>query len=252
MHARREGDGIVRTQQGICGCFAARTERCSRRLFGMKKRYLRIVRRMYRALRHPRLRHRDWWQALTHALFERRLWMPCRDTVATGLAIGAFFAVMPLPLQMLFAGVVAMRFRSNVPIAMAACWLSNPLTNLPIWGFQLWLGTWLCDLTGLPMPSMPWLRNAIDWLRQKDWFEVPIPEFIAHANLGSFLLGAVVSGFLFAAIAFPLVHLFALLMPHHLPSRRHHPVKVSAFMRKIRAQREARKQARSQQKPRLP
>ena len=60
----------------------------------MKKRYLRIVRRMYRALRHPRLRHRDWWQALTHALFERRLWMPCRDTVATGLAIGMFFAAV--------------------------------------------------------------------------------------------------------------------------------------------------------------
>ena len=120
----------------------------------MKKRYLRIVRRMYRALRHPRLRHRDWWQALTHALFERRLWMPCRDTVATGLAIGLFFAVMPVPLQMIFAGVIAMRFRSNVPIAMASCWLSNPVTNVPIWAFQLFLGNWLQSLLHLPMPEI--------------------------------------------------------------------------------------------------
>ena len=217
----------------------------------MKKRYLRIVRRMYRALRHPRLRHRDWWQALTHALFERRLWMPCRDTVASGLAIGLFFAVMPLPMQMIFAGVFATRFRSNVPIAMAACWLSNPITNVPIWTFQLWLGKWLCDATGLPVPEMPWLRQAIEWLQHKDWFEVPIPQFILHANLGSFLLGALLSGVLFAAAAFGLVHLFALLMPHHLPSRRHQPVKVSAFMRKIRAQREARKLARMQP-PRQP
>jgi uncharacterized protein (DUF2062 family) len=216
----------------------------------MKKRYLRIVRRMYRALRHPRLRHRDWWQALTHSLFERRLWMPCRDTVATGLAIGLFFAVMPLPLQMIFAGVVAMRLRSNVPIAMAACWLSNPVTNVPIWAFQLWLGQWLCGLLGVQPPSMPWLKNAIAWLQQKDWFEVPIPKFIVEANLSSFLVGAILSGILLAVLAFALAHVFALWMPHHLPSRRHHPVKVSAFMRKIRAQREARRQSRNE--PRKP
>ena len=74
----------------------------------MKRRYLWLVRRAYRALRHPRLRHRGWWQALTHALFERHLWMPCRDTVATGLTIGMFFALIPVPMQMIFAGFTAM------------------------------------------------------------------------------------------------------------------------------------------------
>lgn len=170
--------------------------------------------------------------------------MPCRDTVATGLAIGLFFAVMPVPMQMIFAGVVAMRFRSNVPIAMAACWISNPVTNVPIWAFQLWLGQWLCDILGVQPPSMPWLKDAITWLQKKDWFEVPIPRFILEANLSSFLVGAVLSGILLAVLAFALAHAFALWMPHHLPSRRHHPEKVSAFMRKIRAQREARRQTR--------
>lgn len=209
----------------------------------MKKHYLRLVRRAFRTLRHRRLRHRHWWQDLTHSLFERRLWMPCRDTVATGLAIGMFFAVMPLPMQMLFAGLVAMRFRSNVPLAMAACWLSNPITNIPLWGFQLWLGKMAGDITGIPMPEMPWLRNFIEWLTQKG-FEVPIPNFIMQANLSSFVLGSLLSGFLFAGLAYALVYLLAVAMPNHLPVKPLQGHKVSAFMRKIRAQREARKQKR--------
>lgn len=207
----------------------------------MKKHYLRLVRRAFRALRHRRLRHRHWWQDLTHSLFERRLWMPCRDTVASGLAIGMFFAVMPLPLQMIFAGVVAMRLRSNVPLAMAACWISNPVTNGPIWAFQLWLGAKILDLLGLPSSEIQWVKHSLDWLKQKG-FELPIPQdLIGHAGVGSFLLGALLSGALFAAAAFALVRLLALVMPHHLPTRPLHTHKVSAFMRKIRAQREARK-----------
>lgn len=62
---------------------------------------------------------------------------------------------------------------------------------------------------------------------------------MVHA--GTFILGAIVSGFLLALLAFPLVHLFALLMPQHLPVRPNKAEKVSAFMRKIRAQREARR-----------
>lgn len=174
--------------------------------------------------------------------------MPCRDTVASGLAIGMFFAVMPLPLQMMFAGITAMRLRSNVPLAMAACWLSNPITNVPLWAFQLWLGKAVCDITGLPSPDMPWLRNWIEWIKHKDWLDEKLLDFIRHANLSNFLLGSLLSGILFAAAAFGLVHLLALVMPHHLPVRPLHTHKVSAFMRKIRAQREARKQAKAAQR----
>lgn len=209
----------------------------------MKRRYLWLVRRAYRALRHPRLRNREWWQAITHALFERRLWMPCRDTVATGLSIGMFFAVMPLPLQMIFAGVVAMRFQSNVPIAMAACWLSNPLTNVPLYLGQLWLGNRIADAAGLQLPEVQWFKNFLTWVSQSEWFKVPVPEFILNANSGNFILGTIASGILLAAVTFPLVHLFSRVMPHHLPARTHHSTKVSSFMRKIRAQRAARKQA---------
>ncbi|MCW1912610.1 DUF2062 domain-containing protein [Luteolibacter sp. GHJ8] len=215
----------------------------------MKRRYLWLVRRAYRALRHPRLRHREWWQDVTHALFERRLWMPCRDTVASGLAIGMFFAVMPVPLQMLFAGVAAMKFRANVPIAMTCCWLSNPVTNLPLFLGQFWLGAKISQTLGLNLPDIQWFKNFLIWLMgQESENERSLLDTIRHGNTGDFFLGALASGILLAALAYPLVHLFSAIMPHHLPARKHATTKVSSFMRKIKAQRDARKEAKKAQK----
>ena len=212
----------------------------------MKRRYLWLVRRAYRALRHKRLRHRHWWQDLTHRLFERRLWMPCRDTVATGLTIGMFFAVMPLPMQMIFAGIVAMRFHSNVPIAMAACWLSNPLTNVPLFLGQYWIGSKVASSLGLQLPDIEWFKSFLHWLNdlnKSDDGTHWVPQAILNGNTGDFFLGTLISAILLAALTYPLVHLFSAIMPHHLPARPRHSAKVSSFMRKIRAQREARKQA---------
>jgi uncharacterized protein (DUF2062 family) len=176
----------------------------------MKKRYLRLVRRAFRSLRHPRLRHRPWWQAISRPIADRALWVPCRDTVATGLAIGLFFSVMPMPLQTVPSALLAMRFRANVPFAMAACWLSNPFTTGPLlWG-QFALGQWLRDVLGVPMPHF--LTNVS--------FHVP---GVGTLNLASYMLGTILSGVLLALCAYPLVHLFSAMMPHHLPVRNKRP-----------------------------
>ncbi len=174
----------------------------------MKKRYLRLVRRAFRALRHPRLRHRPWWQSLTRPLFRRCLWKPCRDTVAHGAAIGLFFSMLLLmPFQMIGAAIVAMRFRANIPIAMAACWISNPVTSIPLGLAQFRLGEWLRGTLNLPMP--PFLERA--------------HLNIAGAgtlNAASFVLGSLTMALVLALCAYPLVHLFSAILPHHLPVRR--------------------------------
>lgn len=172
----------------------------------MKVRYLRIVRRAFRALRHPQLRHRRWWQTLSKPLFQRNLWVPCRDTVASGLAIGMFFSMMFMPFQMLPAALIAMRVKANVPIAMAACWITNPLTAAPAIYGQFKLGQWLRDVLHVPMP---------DFVTQVQ-FDVPA---VGLLNAGSFILGMISSGVLLALIAYPLVHLFSAILPHYLPVR---------------------------------
>jgi uncharacterized protein (DUF2062 family) len=185
---------------------------------GLKRRYLRMVRKMYRALRHPSLRRRLWWQKITVPLFDKQLWKPCRDSVANGFAIGLFFAVLPIPLQSIFAAVVAMRVRANVPFAMAACWVSNPATNIPIWIGQLFLGNWIQSNFHLPMPEG----------------HIKLPGF-GTVPFGNFLLGSVASGVLLALIAYPIVHLFSAILPHHLPVRKPSLKKIPRTIRKIDA-----------------
>jgi leucyl-tRNA synthetase len=118
----------------------------------MKKRYLRLVRQALKSLRHRRLRDRPWWQAISKPIANRCLWIPCRDTVATGLAIGLFFSMMLMPFQMIPAALIAMRFRANVPFAIAGCWVTNPVSTPAVLYGQFVLGQWLRDNLLVPMP----------------------------------------------------------------------------------------------------
>lgn len=176
----------------------------------MKKRYLRLVRQAFKTLRHRRLRHRPWWRTLTRPVFDRSLWVPCRDTVASGLSIGLFFSVMLIPFQTLPTAIFAMRLRGNIPMAMAATWISNPFTTPAILLAQFRLGQWLRDVLAVPMPDF--LCNV--------QFHAP---GVGTLNAASFILGMITSGILLAMLAYPLTHLFSAIMPHHLPVRSRHP-----------------------------
>jgi uncharacterized protein (DUF2062 family) len=55
-----------------------------------------------------------------------------RRPVAGGVALGFFLAFIPVPIQMLLAAPLAFLFHVNLPVAIAATWLSNPLTLVPI------------------------------------------------------------------------------------------------------------------------
>lgn len=133
--------------------------------------------------------------------------MPCRDSVASGLAIGMFFSMMFMPFQMLPAALISMRVRANVPIAMAACWITNPFTAGPTIYGQYRLGQWLRDVLHMPMPDF---MTSVQ-------FDVP---GLGLLNAGSFILGMISSGVICALLSYPLVHLFSAILPHHLPVRK--------------------------------
>ncbi|MEO7097931.1 MAG: DUF2062 domain-containing protein [Luteolibacter sp.] len=140
-------------------------------------------------------------------MFHRSLWVPCRDTVASGLAIGLFFSMMPMIPQSICAAILAMRLKVNVPFAMAACFISNPLTNLPFWCGQIRLGQWLIDHLSLPLPAF--LAKA----------EMTLPG-IGPLSVSNFTVGFIAMGVLLGLCAYPGVHLFSAILPHHLPVRR--------------------------------
>ena len=172
----------------------------------MRKSYLKLVRQAIKTLRHPRLRHRPWWRTLSRPLFNRSLWIPCRDSVSSGLAIGLFFSVMLIPFQSLPAALVTLRVRGNVPFAMAATWISNPFTTPAILFGQFRLGQWMRDTLAVPMPDF--LTNVN--------FHAP---GVGTLNAASFILGMITSGVLLALCAYPVVHLFSAILPQLLPVR---------------------------------
>ncbi len=174
-----------------------------------------MVRRTFRALRHRRLRKLPWWKKLTKPLFARNLWVPCRNSVATGLAIGLFFSMMLMPMQMLPAALLAMRARANVPFAMAACWITNPLTIAPVLYAQFRLGDWMRQSLGVPMPGFLTTVNFV------------VPK-AGHLNAASYILGMLSTGVLLALCAYPLVHLFGVMLPQYLPLRRRRKKQASA------------------------
>lgn len=170
----------------------------------MRIRYLRIVRQAHRLLRKPSLKKRPWLQALTRNFLDRELWHPCRDTVAGGLSIGLFLSQLPIPFQMVVAAVAAIRAKVNVPFALAACWVTNPLTIFPITIWHVRLGEFFRDSLGIPMH--PFLDKHIT-----------LPVFQTEVNLASYVLGFILSGVLLSLLAYPIVYLFSALLPKLLP-----------------------------------
>ena len=100
------------------------------------------------------------------------------------MAIGAFFALMPLPVQMIAAALAAFFLRANIPAAIAGTWISNPFTFPFCVYFQYRLG---CMLTG---------REPIHF---KD------PELLASLSGAPmpFLVGIVPAALLLAVATYP-------------------------------------------------
>lgn len=60
-----------------------------------------------------------------------KLWSFGRSSVARGLGIGVFAAFIPLPIQTIVAVALSILCMGNIPLAIAATWISNPITFIP-------------------------------------------------------------------------------------------------------------------------
>lgn len=97
-----------------------------------------------------RLSNQPTIAGLVRRLGERGIWTFNRRAIAGGAAIGLFIAFIPLPVQMLTAAAASLVLRVNLPMAIAAVWVTNPLTMVPIYYGTYRLGRWLL---GTPAPT---------------------------------------------------------------------------------------------------
>ena len=167
-------------------------------------------RKLYRSIRHPRQRRkgalREWLGARIH---NRDLWQFRRRPVANGLAGGLFFSMLPLPMQGLFAAAVGIGRGWNLPAAIAATWISNPFTYVPMFLAAKGSVMGLYSLFG----AEPAIRHLTpSHVKDLDWNG--FWQLASHAG-PELLLGYVLVGLACAVVGFILVHCFWSLVRHH-------------------------------------
>ncbi len=86
-----------------------------------------------------------------------------RKMVSRAVLIGLFIAFIPMPMQML-AVVAMMPFvKFNVPIGIAMCWLSNPLTMPPMYYMEYLTGSFILRIKPEPVQmTLDWFTNNFD------------------------------------------------------------------------------------------
>ncbi len=96
---------------------------------------------------------------LTHP----NLWHLNRRSVPGAVAIGLFSGLIPGPLQMLTALVLAVPLRKNLPVALLATFYTNPLTIVPLYLLAYQYGALLlgAEARGAHLPA--WEMDWSDW-----------------------------------------------------------------------------------------
>lgn len=133
------------------------------------------------------MREHKYLRVFGDRLADANLWHLNRRSIANGVFIGLFCAMIPMPLQMLPAAMLAILFRANLPVSVALVWLTNPLTAVPVW-----YGTYLFGSALLGMePSWVIEDNSFEAVWTAMWenfWQLYVPMLV-----GSLIIGLVLA-----------------------------------------------------------
>ncbi len=98
-------------------------------------------------------------------LHHPNLWHLNRDSVAGGVAVGLFSGLVPGPLQILTALLIAVPLRVNLPVAMVTTFYTNPFTIGPLYFLAYEIGKRVVggDAMITQAPDMNW-ANLGAWM----------------------------------------------------------------------------------------
>ncbi len=113
---------------------------------------------------HESIREHRWLGRFGAFLGHPNLWYLNRNSVAGGVAIGLFSGLIPGPLQMLGALLLAIPLRVNLPVALLTTLYTNPVTILPLYLLAYEYGALLLGESGrahaVQAFEMNWLNLA--------------------------------------------------------------------------------------------
>lgn len=127
---------------------------------------------------HESVRSHKYLGRFGRFLHHPNLWHLNRRSVAGGVAVGLFSGLVPGPLQMLTAALIAIPLRVNLPVALLTTLYTNPFTIVPLYLVAYWLGSLLTGSAAAPMAEPPefswahawdWMRALADWALAHGW-----------------------------------------------------------------------------------
>jgi uncharacterized protein (DUF2062 family) len=175
----------------------------------MQRHYRRIVFRLYRRFRHPRmLKNNRFMRWFARHFLDKSVWKPTRHTFAGGLAVGLCVMMLVIPGQMPIAMLIAAMLRVNIPIAIIACWITNPVTMAPVAWWEVEFGNVVIRFLGIGNPPpLDWhdLKAMIEMV--KSW--TTFWDFVAKLKpwTASLYLGGLLLGLLLAPVGYALSYL---------------------------------------------
>jgi len=121
---------------------------------------------------HETVQGQRWLKPFGGWLKHPNLWHLHRRSVAGGVAIGLFCGLIPGPLQMISAALLAVLLRVNLPVALITTLYTNPFTILPLYLVAYELGAWVSGAHGVlvvqpAFPELHWhnlLYELWDWM----------------------------------------------------------------------------------------
>jgi uncharacterized protein (DUF2062 family) len=121
-----------------------------------------MPRRFFRKFAVKRHQFGDRWflSPFRHLMHDHRLWSIRRKTVVPAVALGIFIGFLPFPGHPLWASLIALARRINIPIAALSTFVSNPLTMGPMYFFAYRFGAWLIGIE----PKNVEMEMSFDWV----------------------------------------------------------------------------------------
>jgi len=114
---------------------------------------------------HSQILANPWFSRFGAFLKHPNLWHLNRDSVAGGVAVGLFSGLVPGPLQMLTAALLAVPLHVNLPVALLCTLYTNPFTIVPLYIVAYEYGSALLGHDGRAVEIQPF---EMDWMHLSD------------------------------------------------------------------------------------
>jgi uncharacterized protein (DUF2062 family) len=84
-----------------------------------------------------------------HRVLASELWRFTRRSVPRGVALGMLVGIIVPFAQIIFAAMLSLTVRANVPVAALTTFVTNPFTTPLIWAFSYQVGRWILHVDAM-------------------------------------------------------------------------------------------------------